>query len=837
MDTITPYLERLFETHRIVFWYDEKKELRQEYEAVQLPGIEKIELHENEFMVKHRILREEPHTQFLLYKEGENPCIEENWLLDVQLAHGVFRTDKIGLWASELGLEYKHYPMIEKHQEFFTRASRRESLNNAKKKYSEGFTEKQLQMEMLGICCNTDPNLFSIMEVLLSGLYLDNEETLRLINRCNLFEFLITLLQHEFSYKSNNPGIKDFLIALIASLYSFQTGDDQLQGSLSQAILPFMSSWRNSIRSNTSFEALITGAETELHLSERLGKLSLDQLKGIDYFPTVDRYIIPQLISGLTQKTMSLDACIEVLRQREKCYWYKKYEIIYVFILYSARFMKELGQADLTLHNNEEGIQRYVKTWYLLDQYYRKAIYYYQKSGEVSTLESLREYIENHYTNTYLLTVNDNWQQVINTLESWKYPQILQQQNFYRKIVDSQHKQNRKVIVIISDALRYEAGEELNRELLSLDKFEAEIQPMISMLPSYTQLGMTAMLPHHTLAISDDAAGSVLLDGKKILGTEQRQSVLKAASDESAMAMRAEDLVNTDRNSLRDILRDHQLIYIYHNQIDAVGDKRDTENQTFLAVDQAIGELVQLVKKLTSANATQIFITADHGFLYQHNVLDSSDFIKDAPESEGITAKGRRYILGKNLKEHTSFTTFTSEQAGLSGDIQIQIPKSINRLRIKGSGSRYVHGGATLQEIIIPLITVKKIRTSTNRFVDVDILRNTSSTITSGQISITFYQKEPVSEKVKERVLYAGFYHNGNKLISNTVKLNCNFTSDNPREREIRETFIFTKEVNNLNGQKVDLKVTYEIEGTTYSQVYSETPFMVQRAFTSDFDF
>jgi len=90
---------------------------------------------------------------------------------------------------------------------------------------------------------------------------------------------------------------------------------------------------------------------------------------------------------------------------------------------------------------------------------------------------------------------------------------------------------------------------------------------------------------------------------------------------------------------------------------------------------------------------------------------------------------------------------------------------------------------------------------------------------------------------VKGRVLFAGFYHKGKKLVSNTVKLNCNFTSENPRDREIRETFIFTQEVNTLNGQKIDLVLSYEIEGTTYNQSYTESSFMVQRAFTSDFDF
>ena len=141
--------------------------------------------------------------------------------------------------------------------------------------------------------------------------------------------------------------------------------------------------------------------------------------------------------------------------------------------------MKELGQADLSLRNTEEGIQRYVKTWYLLDQNYRKAVYYYQKSSEVTTLEPLREYIENHYTNSFLLTVNDNWQQVINTLDAWKFPHILQQQNFYHKIISRQHQQNRKAIVIISDALRYEVGEEL-KDKVKVVKLNVDENPETS---------------------------------------------------------------------------------------------------------------------------------------------------------------------------------------------------------------------------------------------------------------------------------------------------------------------------------------------------------------------
>ena len=104
MNDIDQALTRLFDRHRIVFWYDAKQELRAEFDALALPGVEKIVLDNNEFGVKYRILREQPDSKFLLYRAGPPPADLDNWLLDVQLAHGEFRADQIALWLTELGL-------------------------------------------------------------------------------------------------------------------------------------------------------------------------------------------------------------------------------------------------------------------------------------------------------------------------------------------------------------------------------------------------------------------------------------------------------------------------------------------------------------------------------------------------------------------------------------------------------------------------------------------------------------------------------------------------------------------------------------------------------------
>src|SRR5665213_1182961 len=104
LERIAKGLQAQFEKHRIVFWYDTNREFRAAFDDLQLDGVEKLAVSNNEFGVKHRILREVPRQLFLIYREGPRPTDIDNWLLDVELAHGVFKSDQVAMWLSELGL-------------------------------------------------------------------------------------------------------------------------------------------------------------------------------------------------------------------------------------------------------------------------------------------------------------------------------------------------------------------------------------------------------------------------------------------------------------------------------------------------------------------------------------------------------------------------------------------------------------------------------------------------------------------------------------------------------------------------------------------------------------
>jgi len=250
MNKIAQALEALFDRHRIVFWYDEKKELRDEYENLEIADIEKIEIKNNQFMVKYRILRQEADRKFLLYHEGPPPADIDNWLLDVQLAYGNLRADRSAIRLSEMGLGLEFIDIVNEHPEFFNLAKRRENL---KKLLKPDDTRTMVRKKMLAVCAASDPRPDAVLESLLSELAEKKDDRFKLIEKCRLEPFLWNLLEKLYEYKSQTPGIQDFAIQLFKSCYEM---NQDSRPQLNTDALVFLKRWKNNIRQQKAFETL-----------------------------------------------------------------------------------------------------------------------------------------------------------------------------------------------------------------------------------------------------------------------------------------------------------------------------------------------------------------------------------------------------------------------------------------------------------------------------------------------------------------------------------------------------------------------------------------------------
>ena len=832
MSNIQSTLDTLFQKHRIVFWYDTKREMRSEFESLLLPGVEAIELANNEIAVKYRMLREAPHQKFLLYHAGPEPARLDNWLLDVQLAQVVFQADQVALWLSDLGLPSSFTELAQAHAHFFSSDVRRSLLKAVL--IPQEATPISLRIQMLAICSDSQPRLLEILEALLGELAQGKSARMALIQQSELHDFLWEQLKRHFGYQSSSPSLQDFAIALFKAGYDLSL--NQPSDFNNEALL-FINGWKDSISQHAAFETLSDRCADILNIENKLQTIDYRKVLELDLFRLIDLKVISSLAHEIAARTISAIDASSIIRQRRRGHWYKEFQNYYEVLEPSAQFLKNLDEADLGLESLADGVQRYTKNWYRLDSLYRKVIFYYRKSGFPGVLLNVMETVENHYNNNFLLKVNNNWQEVLDGCTQWQANDIPAQRDFFEKFVGAFIRNKKKVVVLISDAFRYEIANEFLELVRREDRYEAEISAMLGMLPSYTQLGMAALLPNQTISFADNVTGTILVDGSSTQGVVNRERILKLNLPSSS-AIKADDFLNMNKDDSRALFRDNDLLYIFHNHIDAVGDKRESEERVFEAVEETLAELLTIIKKLAGANATNILLTADHGFIYQNRPIEESDFSAADVSSAQITYRDRRFVLGNQLPEKAGLKKFSSAQVGLAGETQIQFPKSILRLRLSGSGSRYVHGGVSLQEVIVPVLQINKKRESDISKVQVDIIRGATSLITSGQLAVTIYQKEPVSPKVQARRLRIGIYTQQGVLISNTHFLDFDMESDNPREREIALRLILIRDVNQYNNQDVLLKMEEQVENTTYYQEYgAPLRYTLRRSFTSDFDF
>lgn len=827
---LTIALSRLFDEHRIVFWYDAARDMRGEFEALELPGVEKVEIANNEFGLKYRMLREEPKQKFLAFHDGPEPEMKDNWLLDLQLSHAVFKADQAAIWLAELGLPAQFEDVVRDHMEFYR--SRHRTLH-LKRLITPSDTKTDVLRRMLAVCACADGALDTVIEELLGELAEGRDDAMRLMERAGLTEFFWKQVENAYGYAPEEPDFEDFAITLFQSAYCRALEED---GALNPEALLVFRRWKNNRHWGEAFEALSKRYQDILKIPEDLAGREVRALHGVDHFEAIDRHLIRSLVAAMAGQTISAADVLKTVRARRQSHWYGTYADIYQAIGYATEFQQALAEANLGMTSPEEGVQRYVASWYKLDQLYRKFIYHMQKSGQASLLSALFESVENRYATSFLLSVNDAWQDQVGRLSEWAVPGFPRQVDFYHDQVGDFRRRDQKVVVIISDALRYEVAEECLREIRKLNRFDAELKPMIGALPSYTQLGMAALLPNKDLTLSEDA--SVSSFGEPTQGTVNREKVLGRGRDgDRVKAMKADAFMALKADDGKQVFRDHDVLYLYHNRIDAMGDKLATEERLPEASEDAIEDLTKLVRKLTTANFSNILITADHGFLYQHRALDDAEYSVADPTGAEILVKNRRFVIGRALNETAGMKLFRTNDLGLSGDVDILIPNSINRMRVKGAGSRFVHGGASLQETIVPILRVGKQREADIGKVEVQIIVPGRSLISSGQTAVTFYQAQAVSEKLHQRELSAGIYAADGTLISDEHDLVFDFSSDNPREREQPFKFLLSREAENFNNQDVFLKLRERVGKTRHFEDYANHRFQLRRGITTDFDF
>ena len=831
MSRIAESIQKLLQKHRVLIWYDQERAFTDEFENLNIEGINKVTLDRDELAVKVRVLLDQPDDKFVLYIPRAKPTDEENWLLDLELAYHVYYTDQASLFLQELELGYHYKNWITQHLAFF---QSRERLLKFKEIANETDGDRLLSMKIMQVVLRADTTSpDSLLRKFAEAFANKSNSSLEVeLKRYGLWDLFWDEVGRHYGYEQKDPGIYGFL--LDAFRMNFKPLADQ--SSLNAETRVMLSAWKDTLSFQEAFRTLSSRIQKDLNIESVLNSVALDEILHDDVFDLIDRRIIHELVRGMVDESLDSKRLESAIKTREFTYWYDLYRPFYEALNAGHHLLEAIrSQEKIEITVLADGIRRYTGEWFRIDQYYRRFIEWYRATGQNSVLNPLYVLINKAYSNTWLLNLSDSWQRAMDDSGKWSHG-TRKLTSFYREEVQPYLSKKIRVFVIISDALRYECGESLHQIMQKENRFDSSLDFRITALPSYTQLGMASLLPHQKLAFgkSDD----VLADGLSTVGLQRRSKVLAEHSGVNATAVSAEQLMklNTKSEEARSLVSSHELIYVYHDRIDSTGDDTASENLVIEAARDEIEFLVKLVKKISNLGVYHILVTADHGFVYQNEPLDESDFA-DAQIEGDIIKSNRRFVLGRNLRHKANVSSWSAQDFGIEGDVQILIPKSINRLRRQGSGSRYVHGGATLQEITVPVVRIKKLREDTVEKVDVDVLNKHNNLISTNLHRVRFYQQSPVSETVAGRSIKAQFKAKDGTLLSDVWTWTFNSDSKNAADREFEHRFqLSAKASTEYKNQTIYLEMEEQIEGTNSWVPYRKYPFTINISFARDFD-
>ncbi len=810
-----------------MFWHDPAGEYAADLDDLDLGAVDVIRVQDNEFDVKHTLLADQV-SKHLVYRYGDIPRGTANWLLDMEIAYGIFTADKASMLQQELGLSDPGLlPVIEQHQKFFAAKSRRQALERL---LSDGDDATRLRAKMCQVLVKAPGNKLTdiVRELLVENAARKTDKFDELLTY-DLDQFFWDGLGSIYKYQRTTPTIDDFV------LWMFERAIEDFASTIPDEFRNIRSdfnSLRYDVRTQNAMTTLASRAADALDVKSRIEHGDYRELAKVTIFEEIDRKVVVDLAAAVATHSVVPREVADIVRQRHESLWKDKYAKLYQAIQSASELLAAIAGLPHAIDSAALGLDKYQSDWFRIDQHYRWFTYAHRTAEFHQPLEMLKIEVDRQYANKYLYDFGGIWQQTLESMTEWKSAALDPQAEFFSRHVAPVVEDGRtKVVVIISDGMRYEIAEQLASMIRSEDRFDAYLSAVLGSLPSYTQLGMASLLPQSSLELTPEGL-PVLADGKPTNGTANRDKILQAFNGH---AMKAANVLAMTSSELRELYPKHQIFYVYHDRIDAVGDKASTEETVFEAANETLSELIKLVKRWTSANATNILITADHGFLYQDVPLEQAYYISETAQGDAITKTNRRYVLGRSLKPSPSFMTFTSAQAGLVGDLDIQIPKSIHRIPQPGAGTRYVHGGASLQEIVVPVITVNKKRKSDIRPVNVDLMPETDK-ITTGQLAVRLLQREAVTDKIQPRQVRLGLYA-GDTLISDQHVLTFDSTSDAQRDRYQQAVLYLTRDADPYNNRPVELRLEEPIPNTTQWKLFSKGNYTIKRSFTTDFDF
>lgn len=838
--------------HRIVYWQDEPGLYQDSLSVLNVPGVTIVDATGAELASKRRVLREEPHARFVVYRAGEEPDPTEDLIYDLRLRAVHFSCSEEGVWAEECGIPVELASVLADHAAFFNSKERANTLaESALPKSNATELEFAMAAAALGIREGTPRDVARAMaRRLVTELARGKDEALRAVSSAGLADILWRTLRDELGYRvpdGSTPSPKDLAFRLVEGTLG-DLVEDKCQMSPTEASR-VVGGLAVYARSKDAYEWLCSKHGESAFSLVPAASRSFDSLIAVEHVPQADQWMLIQLAKDAVAGKLDRKAVEEIAARRAGAPCATAYTHHYASLVALVRLSEALKryQAEAPAATTmSELMSGYATSWYEVDRRYRELRLYYGYASQGrfgQTLAPAVGAVEARY-DAFLSDCAARWQDHLLDKGPWPNSLLPAQSDFFRDHVSRRVPEataGHRVGVVVSDALRFECAADLTERLNASQakglygRSKATVEARAGMVPSYTQLGMAALLPDGAMEI-DPATALVIKGGESTAGIKARQSLIASAIPGS-LAFQADALPQELAKSISDA----PVVFVYHNVIDQTGDKQATERKTFKAVEEALTEIETICARLLQAGCGTVLVTSDHGFIYQERDLDSKDFadidgLKLLKGAEGVDSeRTRRFVVSDVLPKSPMLIEYTSSELSLVGGHLVGVPRGAMRLRLSGSGARFVHGGVSPQECVVPVVVVEQTKAKAAAHQSgVSAFPVGRPVITGPNVTLDIYQEEPVGDLVTPATVKIGAYAQDGRLLSpSETTLELSSTSSSSDDRKVRVRIDLTDDVDTVSVAV--LRVSRQVGASNAFKPVWERDYQVIRALGMDF--
>lgn len=550
-----------------------------------------------------------------------------------------------------------------------------------------------------------DLPLFSLDSAVLS--YIGDANVQERIIRAGLWTDWMVLLEDELGLEQlpQDPAELRERLSAVILLTELVEKSGQLADSFSSFLpvavkRPYVTTiaenWRNNASWQDAYREQAERVEHQYQLRERIN--ISERLLSLPTYLLIDEILLQEAVAlageGGANLPANRDQLKQIARERSKMFWSTTgaapwwEPITLALLLHQAC---EEACEKINHHDSLDGlIFAYTSPegWWKLDYWALRlasligSLTFEQKERLIKpALLHYREYLDRAARKMTALA----------KIEGWRPGQI----RFWEDFVATG---DGPVVVFLIDALRYDLAGVLKDNLVKSNEFDVELYPVTGLLPSVTEVAMAALLPGAGGGMTVSAEPGKLranLGGKDVSGKTRRLYYLKESLGRDMQLLEL-----NEAEALQGL--DKPLTVILWGDIDEFGTfSASLSPDTFCSL---LERLQRLLHHLQNIGCRKFVLGTDHGFLFFPEGVEPPERI-DAPAGENAFCKHRfaagRFALTAGTWEATAATI------GLEGEDNFAFPAGLTIFGIQGDTPRFLHGGLSLQEAVVPILVAR----------------------------------------------------------------------------------------------------------------------------------